>query len=291
MGNWQQKLVHLDHCRGASWHTIATILQDDPELDWLYQRKINYWQSILHHAATTIHDFITDLEDATLKTSYSNYQENGIIVITARDRYYPARLTEIYQPPWVLYCMGNVELLDDTNMLAVIGTRTPSSYGIAATKQIVPEISQKHVPIVSGLARGIDSIAQKCALEKEGKVVAVIAGGFQHIYPKENTNLAQEIATKGLLLSEYPPIMEPKKWHFPMRNRIISGLSRGIFVVEGKKRSGTFITVMQGLDQGKDIFALPGNIFSSCSEGPNALIDDGAKLVRNSMDILQEWGL
>ncbi len=291
MTNWQQRLVHLDHCRGASWQTISTILQDDPELELLYQREMRYWQSILHQSTTTIYDFLTDLGNDDLKSSYSNYQENGTCMLTMKDHLYPTRLKEIHRPPWVLYCKGNLSLLEGGNILAVIGTRTPTPYGIAATKQIIPDISRNGVPIISGLAKGIDSIAQESALASNGEVIAVIGGGFEHIYPKENTKLAIDIGAKGLLLSEYPPITEPKKWHFPMRNRIISGLSRGIFVIEGKKRSGTFITVHQGLDQGKDIFALPGNIFSSCSEGPNSLIDEGAKLVRNSMDILQEWGL
>jgi len=287
MNHWKQKLIHLDHCHGVGWQTMFKILKDDPELEQLYDRPITYWQQIFSHSPLATKPFLLDLQNTSLKTIiYPN-----IHVLSFLDDFYPKRLTEIYRAPWLLYCVGDLSLLQERNILAIIGTRKPTDHGVAATKFLIPDLVDKGVIIVSGLAKGIDSIAEKCALMHNGKVISVIAGGFEHIYPRENLGLAKQIMKQGLLLSEYPPTTAPQKWQFPMRNRIISGISRGVLVVEGKKRSGTLITVQQGLDQGKDIFAVPGNIFAKEAEGPLSLIKDGAKLVTHSDDILYEWDI
>ncbi len=289
MNDWKQRLIHLDHCRGVGWQTIFTILKSDPTLELIYQRPIQYWQQVLHSPSKSLETFLNDLNNSSLRTATQTYSNQNIHMITFLDSEYPIRLKEIHQPPWILYCKGDCSLLKIDNILAVIGTRLPSSYGISVIKGMIPELISHNICIVSGLAKGIDSIAQRQAVSSNGKVIAVIGGGLNYLYPQENVDLAIEIMEKGLVLSEYPPIVKPEKWHFPMRNRIISALSRGILVVEGKKRSGTFITVLQGLEQGKDVFAIPGSIQALTSEGPNLLIKEGAKMVTTINDIIEEW--
>ena len=283
MDVWKQRLIHLDHCRGVGWQAMFRILQDDPELIRIYHRSVSYWQALLKQ--TTITNFLSDLYNGTLQEV--NYP--GVDVISFLDTAYPKRLSEIYQSPWLLYCVGDLALLQEEYILAVIGTRKPTDYGVKVTKALVPDLVKEGIVIASGLAKGIDGVAQNSSLVHNGKVIGVIAGGCQHIYPKENIGLARDIAKHGLLLSEYPPIRRPEKWQFPMRNRLISGISRGILVVEGKRRSGTMITIQQGLEQGKDIFAVPGSVFTPEAEGPLSLVKDGAKLVTNRDDILNEW--
>lgn len=291
MKNWKQRLVHLDHCRGVGWQTKYLILKDDPELKLLYSWPEAYWQKIFTHPSRNLVNFIKDLHNPILQNAYEYVVQSNIQVLTILDEEYPESLKEIHQHPWILYCKGDTCLLNKVNILAVIGTRRPTPYGLSVTNLLIPEIIQAGIPIVSGLAKGIDSYAQRQALHSGGKVIGVIGSGFHKIYPQVNQSLAEEIMKNGLLISEYPPNMPPQKHHFPARNRIISGLSKSILVIEGKKRSGTFITVQQGLDQGKDIFAVPGSLFSPESEGPNALIRLGARVVQSAQDIFDEWGI
>lgn len=289
MDEWTKKLIHLDHCRGLGWMGLYRILKQDPSLDQIYSRTAHFWKESLRLPPSKLSLFIKDLHNKNLKKIFSLYEKNQIQCLTFLDSNYPPALTFIYQQPWILYCKGDIHLLKDPRILAVIGTRTPTDYGIKMVKYLIPDLVKENVSIVSGLAKGIDSFSQRLALQNGGNVIAVIGGGLFHIYPKENLQLAQQIMKKGVVLSEYPPVMKPEPWHFPMRNRIISGLARAILVVEGKQKSGTFITIQYGLDQGKDIYAVPGSVFSEQSAGPNTLIREGAKLIHNANDILQEW--
>ncbi|MDF2556742.1 MAG: dprA [Bacillales bacterium] len=291
MQTWKQRLVHLDHCRGAGWQVLYQILKDDPELKLLYSWPETYWQRIFNHPSQNLASFLNDLLNPFLHNTYEYVLQSNIKVLTILDEEYPESLKEIHQPPWILYCKGDTRLLNEETILAVIGTRKPTTYGIQVTNHLIPEIIQAGIPIVSGLAKGIDSHAQWQALHAGGKVIGVIGSGFHKMYPQENQHLADEISQKGLLITEYPPNMPPQKHHFPARNRIISGLSKSILVIEGKKRSGTFITVEQGLNHGKDIFAVPGSLFSPESEGPNELIRQGARVIQHAKDILEEWGI
>ena len=291
MQKWKQRLVHLDHCRGAGWQLKYQILMDDPELKHLYSWSDAHWQKYLSHPSQNLVNFMNDLHNPHLQNVYSHILESNIQVLSFLDDFYPEKLKEIHQPPWILYFIGDICLLNQENILAVIGTRQPTSYGIQITNQLIPRLTSAGILIISGLAKGIDSLAQQRALDNGGKVIGVIGGGLRKIYPVENQQLANEIAQKGLMLSEYPPDMPPQKYHFPARNRLISGLSKSILVIEGKKRSGTFITVQQGLDQGKDIFAVPGSIFSPESKGPNVLIRQGARVIQEAQDIFDEWGI
>ena len=289
MDEWKNRLVHLDHCRGISWKAKYRILRSDPNLYKLYDQPIRYWIETLELSSENTSLFMKDLNNKDFQKMPSIYDKNHIHCLTFLDDQYPSQLSVIYQQPWVLYCKGNLDLLHNSKILAIIGSRTPTEYGKKMVNYLIPDLVKADVCIVSGLARGIDAHAQFSALKSGGNVIAVIGGGLFNIYPKENIPLADLIMKKGLMLSEYPPIMKPEPWHFPMRNRIISGLSRAILVVEGKQRSGTFITIQHGLEQGKDIYAVPGSVFSELSAGPHALIKEGAKLINHANDILYEW--
>lgn len=215
-----------------------------------------------------------------------------IQIITIFDNNYPAALKNIYDPPPILFYRGDLNILKN-NSLAVVGSRKTSEYGRRAAEFFTRGIAP-HFTIVSGLAYGIDSLAHLAALSAGGGAMAVLGSGLDEasIYPKININLARQIVDAGgLLLSEIPPGVGPQQFHFPMRNRIIAGLSRGILIIEAGAKSGTLITAKLGLEYGADIFAVPGNIFQENSEGVNFLIKCGAHTVTAPKDILEFYGL
>lgn len=208
--------------------------------------------------------------------------------VTILDNNYPICLKSIYKPPFVLFYKGNYSLLDnDKKRIAVIGSRLNSEYGKVATEEICKDLIRKeNVVIISGCAKGIDSIAHNCCLDNNGKTIGVLGNGINVIYPKENDKLYKSIISNGLLISEYPPDVMPIKDNFPNRNRIIAGLSEGIVVVEAKEKSGTMNTVSHALEDGKQIFCVPERY--DAKSGCNKLIKEGAKLVENANDILDE---
>ena len=210
-----------------------------------------------------------------------------VIKINMNSKYYPERLRNIDDPPKELYCLGNLELLNYKNNIAMIGSRNCSSYGERVAKDFAYNLAREDVCIVSGLAKGIDSFSHIGALNAKGKTIAVLGSGLYNIYPKENIKLVEAIIkNNGLVISEYPLGTKPLKHHFPERNRIISGLSDSVLVVEARKNSGTNITVDFALEQGKDVFVIPGNIYSKTSDGTNFLITEGAIPVLSYRDIL-----
>lgn len=214
----------------------------------------------------------------------------GIKALIWHDPDYPTRLKEIYDYPPVLYMKGSIVDRDEW-CLAVVGTRRPTVYGRQVTDEIVNELSRSNITIVSGLARGIDSAAHKSALEAGGRSIAVMGGGLDSIYPAENADLAHSIIENGALLSEYHPGTKPRPEHFPRRNRIISGISLGVLVIEADRTSGALITAHLALEQNREVFAIPGSILSPASIGTNQLIKEGAKLVRDFGDVLEELNL
>lgn len=232
--------------------------------------------------------FYKDLHNNYL-TEQIKYDSHKYSVITIVDENYPPVLKTIKDPPIVLYATGNTSLLSHTPALSVIGTRSPSNEAMAKVKYVTGSLIEKDWLIVSGMAKGIDSYAHIFALKNQGKTLAVLGGGFHHIYPKQNTPMFKQIVEKGLVLSEYPPDIPPKKHHFPERNRIISGLSFGTLVIEATERSGTLITVDQALDQGREVYAVPGSPLIPQTKGCHRMIQDGAKLVLNPDDILEDW--
>lgn len=214
----------------------------------------------------------------------------GVQALTWHDDAYPAHLKEIYDYPPILYVRGKMTAADDWS-LAVVGTRRATAYGRQVTEEIVTDLVHNNITIVSGLARGIDSIAHQAALDGGGRTIAVLACGPDAIYPPENLNLARRIIENGALISEYPLGIKPKPEHFPRRNRILSGMSLGVLVTEAGEGSGALITADLALEQNRDVLAIPGSIFSPTSRGTNNLIQEGAKLVRKCQDILEELNL
>ena len=209
-------------------------------------------------------------------------------IIKKDDKNYPERLLQIKDPPKELYVLGSEELLNN-NSIAIVGTRKCTEYGEKYTKLFAKKISESGITVISGLAVGIDTIAHINSMEELGRTIAVLGSGFEHIYPKENTYLFQKILENGgCIISEYPPETPVDKSRFPKRNRIISGLASGVIVVEAREKSGTLITVDFALEQGKNIYAVPGNIDVLNSYGTNELIKQGAKVVTSVQDILED---
>ncbi|MCL0041240.1 DNA-processing protein DprA [Dehalococcoidia bacterium] len=214
----------------------------------------------------------------------------NIKVLAQDDPSFPQRLKEIYDAPLVLYVRGNL-IPDDEWALAVVGTRQATSYGREVTQRLVTDLARNKITIVSGLARGIDSIAHRAALAAGGRTIAVFACGLDMVYPAENRELAQEIMKHGALVSDYPLGTKPKAENFPRRNRIMSGMSLGVLVVEALEKSGAMITANLALQQDREVFAVPGSILSAASRGSNLLIREGAKAVLEVNDILEELNL
>ncbi|PLT30072.1 DNA-processing protein DprA [Peribacillus deserti] len=291
MEDFKKKLIHLHHCRGIGWKSIHKILTLDPALSGLYDTSFNNWKKLLQIPDKQVHDFLHDLQTQSIDDFLQQYLLNDIQCITIYDPIYPAKLRNIYDPPWVLYIRGDMELLSAAPILAVVGPRKPSSYGIAITKSILAPLVKKGYVIISGLASGIDAISHQTALQFSGKTIGVLGGGIFHLYPKENIPLAIEMMKKGTVLSEYPPFKKPEPWMFPNRNRIISGMAEGVLITEAKEKSGSLITAYCALEQGREVFAVPGNITSSLSAGTNKLIQEGAKTVLTHVDIEEEFSL
>ena len=205
---------------------------------------------------------------------------------------YPELLREIYDPPANLYIRGNFSESDKL-AIGVVGTRTFTSYGKQVTEDIVRDLAKAGITIVSGLAKGIDTFAHQTALRENGRTIAVLGSSIdeQSIYPSSNKDLAKKIIKKGALISEHPVGTKSERWYFAKRNRIISGLSLGVLVVEAPEKSGALITASQALEQNREVFVIPGSIYSRNSKGTNKLIQAGAKLVTSANDILEEFNL
>ena len=213
-------------------------------------------------------------------------QRAGVSIITLRDPLYPPRLACIYDNPAYLYVKGS--LRDDDINIAFVGSRTASAHGLFTTERLCRELALRGATIISGMARGIDSAAHRGALAGRGRTIAVLGCGLDVIYPPENEKLFRDIAASGAVLSEFPFGTPPNAPNFPARNRIISGLSLGVVVVEAGEKSGSLITARIALEQGREVFAVPGSIDVSGSRGTNKLIKQGAKLIENIDDILEE---
>jgi DNA processing protein len=209
----------------------------------------------------------------------------GATLITIGDPRYPQPLREIFDPPILLFARGRVELLQSFT-LGVVGTRRPTPYGLAVAERLSADLTHAGLAIASGMARGIDTAAHRGALAAGGDTIAILGCGVDVVYPSENRKLAAEIVAKGLLLSEFPMESVAFPQNFPIRNRIISGMGVGLLVVEGAQYSGSAITARLAIDQGREVFAVPGNITSKMSWGPNLLIKQGAKLVQDWNDVV-----
>lgn len=213
-------------------------------------------------------------------------KEKEYTLLTFEDNRYPQILREIVEPPLVLYCYGQAEVTSWA-AVAVVGSRRPSAYGRTIAEKLAEELAATGIVVVSGLARGIDTQAHRGALQS-GRTIAVLGSGLERLYPRENQMLAERIAEKGAVVSEFPLEAEPLNYHFPLRNRVISGLTLACVVIEANRKSGALITARLALDQGREVMAVPGPVTSELSQGTNFLIKYGAKLVESSEDVISE---
>ena len=217
-------------------------------------------------------------------TQQDKITESGVTLIPYTHPAYPERLREILDAPLLLFCLGRLELLAAPN-LAIVGTRRPTAYGVAVTERLAADLARAGLTITSGMARGIDTAAHKACLTVGGDTIAIFGCGVDVVYPAENRKLHADISQRGLLISEFPMGAPPYPQNFPIRNRIVSGLAHGVLVVEGAEYSGSAITARLALEQGREVFAIPGNITNKMSWGPNLLIKQGAKLTQRWEDV------
>ena len=271
----RKNLLLLHQIYPVSYNKISPLRTITPQLDevvtmptkqlqQLLRTSFIQAQNIQHYMRTTNYDAVVE-----------DYHQRAINIVMYGDALYPPHLYDMYDPPAILYVKGNETLLK-RRKVAIIGSREATQYSQDVINWLVPACRDANMTIVSGLARGADTMAHLAAMATQATTIAVLGHGLQHMYPPEHRALAEQMSTQQLLLTEYPYHVAPQRWHFPMRNRIISALSDAVVVTEAAKKSGTMSTVDYALAHGKDIYALPGNIFSKLSEGPNALIAEGA---------------
>jgi DNA processing protein len=240
--------------------------------------------------AGSVKSIVSSRDGIDLDAEMEKMENLGVRAFSCSDPDYPARLKEIYDFPPVLYVRGSLTAQDEW-CLAIVGTRRATVYGRQVTEEFVADLARSKITIVSGLARGIDTVAHQSALEAGGRTMAVLASGLDIVYPGENVNLARRITENGALISEYPLGTKPRADNFPRRNRIMSGMSLGTLVIEAGESSGALITAQMALEQDREVFAVPGSILSPASKGTNKLIQEGAKLVLDYTDILEELNL
>jgi DNA processing protein len=266
---------------------IETILKfyQTPEsafLDWgKFSKEIDLTESEKDIISKSI-------DKRRIQENYAKLKSKGIYFVTIDDKDYPLKLRNIFNPPYALYVKGNLPN-EKKGTIAIVGARNCSDYGKETAKYLSGVLAKAGLQVISGLARGIDGYAHEGALSVGGNTYAIEGCGVDICYPKENFNLYMDMQKDGGIISEYNAGLAPKPYNFPMRNRIISGLSDGILIIEAKEKSGSLITIDMGLEQGKNIYALPGRMFDELSKGCNNLIKMGAKLVSDPMDILEDF--
>lgn len=261
-------------------------------LEYFYEPQNIYRSKETAFPPTVSRETAARLCDKNLDKAYRIYNDcenKGIYVIPYGSSDYPESLTDIYDPPAVLYAKGNIFDWNSLICIGIVGTRSCDSYGESVTKYFAGELAKRNIMIVSGMAYGIDAIAAQCAIDEGKPTIAVFGNGVDIVYPSGNAGLYGSIEKNGLMLSEYPPGTRPARWTFPRRNRIISGLCRGVLVTEAPEKSGAVISAKYAREYGRDVFAVPGDIFSSNCTGTNRLITSGAVPVLNVYDILREY--
>ncbi|WP_366288893.1 DNA-processing protein DprA [Paenibacillus sp. AN1007] len=282
-------LFGLHEMEGIGKKSISKLMAAQSSLqELLYYKEADWMAAGLRkdQAARLARGFDTSWIESRREQVYNR----GIEVITYLDSNYPILMKETVQPPWIMYARGDSRLLHQPS-IAMVGTRMPTVYGRKVGEKLAEQLSNAGLTIVSGLARGIDRVCHEAVIRTGGKTIAVFGTGIDHVYPSENTSLAEQIAETGLLLSEYPLGTRARQGLFPERNRIIAGLTLGTLVVEADIRSGSLITADAALEAGRDVFAVPGPITSPKSRGAHNLIRQGAKLVTCAADLLEEYRL
>ncbi len=283
----EKNIIALHYYFPAPMNRYRALLRVDPELQHISSMPTSQLATLLNLPFDKAHHLKLCLEEYTVNQLCDMYTAEQIIPIPFMHPHYPKQLQELIDPPTVLYAQGDIQLLKRMRKVAIIGARRATVYSEKALSYIIPPLVQEEVVVVSGLAKGADRMAHEGAIRYGGATIAVLGHGFSHLYPKEHRQLKEQLVKSHLVITEYPPYVRPAKWTFPMRNRIISGLSDAIIVTESKRKSGTMSTIDHGLDHGKEIFAVPGPIHSTLSEGPNFLIHEGATPITNGFQVVK----
>lgn len=282
----EKRFLALHYVFPVPANRFVKLLEVDPELveyQTYSTEKLAYLLNLTSEKASRLKRHLSEGSSAPFEQIYASYHIKPIPFTHPK---YPKQLRIMIDPPAVLYLQGDVRLLENPKKVAIIGARKASNYSKKALSYIVPPLVKEEIIIVSGLATGADTLAHESAIQYGGKTIAVLGHGLFHLYPRENQRLKEEIANNHLLVTEYPPYVRPERWTFPMRNRIISGLSNAVIVTESAKKSGTMSTVEHALEHGKDVFAVPGPITSLLSEGPNHLISEGAEPLSHGFQVV-----
>ncbi|MFC0188908.1 DNA-processing protein DprA [Fictibacillus aquaticus] len=284
----RERLFILHQCEGIGWKRIYQMLKADPTLAQIFKMKSRELSNFFQLSEAAAEKLSRHLASSSFKKLFDTYNNANITFIAAGDPDYPVMLKSIFDPPWVIYAKGDVEYFSRT-CISVVGTRKPTPYGIKSTSHLLLPLIRQGWTTVSGLASGIDTAVHRLSLSEKQPTIAVLGHGLGMVYPDSNKFLADQIVKKGILLSEFAYHNRPKKWQFPMRNRIISGLSPGTLIIEAQQKSGSLITADQALEQGREVFAVPGSILEPSCSGTNTLIQNGAKLVADFTDIVAEY--
>ncbi|MGI5842333.1 MAG: DNA-processing protein DprA [Christensenellales bacterium] len=281
-------LSNFEHLQSAKVHAC---LEKFGNAENLYGAILNCDETIKKVFGSTFNDIFKNSDWDFIESFIKNLNSSEVYCTTIISKNYPSRLKQIYNPPINLYYKGDISLTEG-RAIGIVGTRNPTSYGKTITYDFASNLAKAGLVVVSGLAMGVDKIAHQATLEAKGKTIAVLGSGFNYIYPAINKNLAFEIEKKGLLISEYPPQTTPQKFNFPLRNRIVAGLCEGVLLTEAGEKSGTLYTKEYAVEEGRNVYVVPGNVNSVMSKGTNNLIKNFQGIcVLEFEDILKDMNI
>jgi len=280
-------LLAIYNLPGMGQRRLKILFDYFQSFEYAWQQS-DFWEQIPEYVSVHGDPPEKRCSESQVERLFEEFLRSETRVVTLNDDAYPSLLKNIYDPPFVLFYRGRFPRNEDI-CIAMVGSRKATAYGRLMAETIARDLSEKGVWVVSGMARGIDTYSHQGCLKAGGRTIAVLGSGIDVIYPRENKGLYEQIITSGLVVSEFPLGTPPLPQHFPARNRIISGLSHGVVVVEAAEKSGSLITVDFALEQGRDVFALPGPVTSPLSKGTHKLIRQGAKLIETAGDILEDY--
>jgi DNA processing protein len=286
MDNFKKGLILLNMVQDIGYIRLKGLLDEFKSPENILRASVEGLRSVKGIGPSIAKAVKNVSSDYDVEKEIALAEKSGVVILTVFDEDYPENLKNIYDPPVILYVKGSIKK-EDSLAVSIVGSRKCTYYGMNMADNIAEKLAFQGVTVVSGLARGIDTAAHKGAL-KSGRTIAVLGSGLGNIYPVENKPLSENIAKNGAVISEFPMQMPPNKNNFPQRNRIISGLSMAVLVVEAANKSGALITADFALEQGRDVFAVPGAAGRLSSAGTNSLIKQGAKLIDSAEDILEE---
>ena len=284
--NQSEIIVWLSHLEGVTNRDIKKLIEYFNSLEEIWKADKKHLMNALNSRGIIVDKIIENRNEQYISKIFKSLTDNNITALTIFDEEYPTKLKNIYDTPYVIYIKGNKKYFH-MPLIAIVGSRKSTAYGRWAAYQFAKVLAEWGVGTISGLAMGIDTYGHKGALEGHGYTIGVLGCGLDQCYPASNRDLMEKIIQDGCIISEYPIGMPPLKHNFPARNRIVSGLSDGVIVIEASEKSGALITVEYALDQGKDVYALPGNINNMQSRGVNKLIRDGARILLEIDDVIE----